>query len=96
MVGLLTTLFIKSIPFLDKERTMSPTLEQIIGRAMINKGFRDALLADPEAALKDAGLTLKDDELKLLKKTLNDFKTQTTSDVVDDHLTAGGIHAQGW
>ena len=75
---------------------MSPTLEQIIGRAMINKSFRSDLLADPEKALKDAGLKLSDDELKLLKSTLQAFKNQLASDFVDDHLSSGGIDAARW
>jgi len=75
---------------------MSPTLEQVIGRAVVNKEFRDALLADADKALKDAGLKLSDEESKLLKQTLNEFKTQTTSDVVEDILSSGGIGVQGW
>jgi hypothetical protein len=40
-------------------------LEAVIGRAILDEGFRLALFADPEAAL--TGYELTEDELKALK-----------------------------
>lgn len=49
---------------------MSPDLERLIGRAVTDKAFRDRLLADPEATIKDAGLKLSDEELARLKSAI--------------------------
>jgi hypothetical protein len=45
---------------------MSPDLERVIGRAVTDKAFRDKLLADPEGAVKEAGLQLSAEEMQKL------------------------------
>ncbi|NNJ11855.1 Franean1_4349 family RiPP [Chloroflexales bacterium ZM16-3] len=46
---------------------MSPDLERLIGRAVIDQKFRDELLKDPDAAIANSGLKLSDDEIKKVK-----------------------------
>jgi hypothetical protein len=46
---------------------MSPDLERLIGRAVIDQAFRDHLLHDPDAAIAASGLTLTPDEIAKVK-----------------------------
>ncbi|MEI7769073.1 MAG: Franean1_4349 family RiPP [Chloroflexales bacterium] len=46
---------------------MSPDLERLIGRAVIDQTFRDELLKDPDTAIANSGLKLDDAELKRVK-----------------------------
>jgi hypothetical protein len=46
---------------------MSPDLERLIGRAVIDQAFRDQLLHDPDAAIAAAGLKLTPDEIAKVK-----------------------------
>lgn len=41
---------------------MSPDMERLVGRAILDKDFRQKLLDDPEATLKDAGFNLTQEE----------------------------------
>lgn len=50
---------------------MSPELEQVIGKAVIDQDFRKKLLANPdqvEDVIKGAGIELKPDELDQVRK----------------------------
>ena len=51
---------------------MSPDLERLVGRAVMDKAFRDKLLADPEGAVKEAGLQLSAEEMQKLKASVKD------------------------
>jgi hypothetical protein len=42
---------------------VSPDLERLIGRAILDKAFRKQLLDDPDKAVADAGFTLTPDEM---------------------------------
>jgi hypothetical protein len=42
---------------------VSPDLERLIGRAILDKDFRKQLLDDPDKAIADAGFTLTPDEM---------------------------------
>ncbi len=42
---------------------MNPDVERLIGRAVSDKSFRDALLADPQGTISTSGLILTDDEI---------------------------------
>jgi hypothetical protein len=75
---------------------MSPAFEQLIGRAVVNKAFRDKLLADPDDAVKEAGFALTDDEIKDLKANIRRFKSQIATDILDQHLQAQPVQALRW
>lgn len=47
---------------------MSPELERVVGKAVLDKDFRKKMLDDPDAALAEAGITLTADELDKVKK----------------------------
>ncbi|MFC1975957.1 Franean1_4349 family RiPP [Chloroflexota bacterium] len=65
---------------------MSPDLERLVGRAVMDKTFRDKLLADPEGAVKDSGLTLSKEEMADLKAGIEQIKTDITSEQLDQKL----------
>lgn len=65
---------------------MSPDLERLIGRAVIDKAFRKQLLDDPEAAIRNAGLNITPDELDKVKDAAN--KRKKKRDDVDRELDA--------
>ena len=56
---------------------MNANLEQIVGKAILDKSFRAALLENPEAALKEAGIDLSAEELKSLQAGLESIKQET-------------------
>jgi len=68
---------------------MSPDLERLIGRAVVDKDFRDKLLANPEDAIRDAGFNLPHDEMDNVKKGISKLKTTTTSQLLDQQLKGG-------
>ncbi|MBX0328306.1 Franean1_4349 family RiPP [Oscillochloris sp. ZM17-4] len=51
---------------------MSPELERLIGKAVIDSDFRDKLFDNPEQALKDAGITLSPDEMDKVRKEIKE------------------------
>jgi hypothetical protein len=46
---------------------MNSDLERLVGRAVMDKKFRDDLLANPEDTVKKVGLTLSTEEMEKLK-----------------------------
>ena len=42
-------------------------VEQLIGKALADKGFLDSLLANPEGAIRSSGLDVSDEELAQIK-----------------------------
>jgi hypothetical protein len=59
---------------------MSPELERVIGKAVIDQDFRKKLLADPdkvEEVIKGAGITLKPDELDQVRKAAKERAQDT-------------------
>ncbi len=67
---------------------MSPDLERLIGRAVMDKAFRDSLLADPEGTVKKAGLQLLPQEMEQLKADVKG----TTSQQLDQQLASLQSH----
>lgn len=57
---------------------MSPDLERLVGRAVMDPAFREKLLADPEGAIKDSGLSLTPDEVDGVKKGVERIKQDAT------------------
>jgi hypothetical protein len=56
---------------------MTPELERLVGRAMLDKEFRDTLLANPAATATKAGFTLSPEEianLNTINATPEDFE----------------------
>lgn len=51
---------------------MSADFERLIGRAVLDPDFRKRLLADPDAAAKEAGLQPDPEEMDRLRKALAD------------------------
>ncbi len=43
-------------------------IERLIGRAVLDAGFRERLFADPEKAIREAGFDLSDEEMAALKE----------------------------
>ncbi len=43
-------------------------LERLVGRAVLDADFREKLFADPEAAIREAGLDLTDEEMDWVRK----------------------------
>jgi hypothetical protein len=68
---------------------MSPDLERLIGRAVVDKDFRDKLLANPDDTIRNAGFNLPHDEMDNVKKGISKLKTTTTSQLLDQQLKAG-------
>lgn len=46
---------------------MSPELERLVGRAILDKQFRKQLLDDPDGAVKAGGFNLTPDELQQVR-----------------------------
>lgn len=49
---------------------MSPDLERLIGRAVVDKKFRKQLLKDADKAIADAGFTLTPEEVAQVKDAI--------------------------
>jgi hypothetical protein len=53
-----------------KNALLTPELERLVGRAVLDKEFRDTLLANPAATAKNAGFILSPEEIANLN-TIN-------------------------
>lgn len=53
---------------------MSNKMERIVGKAVLDVAFREALIANPEAALAEADLTLGAKKLEELKAGIERYK----------------------
>ena len=73
---------------------MNPDLERLIGRAVVDQKFRDSLLTDLEGTIKKSGLNLTEDEIKDVKESLEEFKSQSASGRLDELL--GPDEAKPW
>ncbi len=51
---------------------MSPDLERLIGKAVIDPDFRKKLLDNPDEAIKEAGLSLTDEERDRVRKSITE------------------------
>jgi len=61
-------------------------LRTIAGKAIADPDFREKLLSDPEAAVKEAGIELSDDQLNALKEMDRDQLEKGLTDL-DERLT---------
>ena len=69
---------------------MSPDFERLIGRAVADKEFRDALLADPEGTAKSGGFNLSNAELQQLKEGLERVQNAKSSADIDSMFEVAG------
>jgi hypothetical protein len=51
---------------------MSPELERLIGKAVMDKDFRKKVMSNLDEALKEAGISLSDDEKTRVSKATKD------------------------
>ena len=63
---------------------MNQDFERLVGRAVVDKEFRDALLANPENAVIKAGFKLNDEEVEQLKAGIEKVKAELGSDQLDE------------
>ncbi|MBN1994871.1 MAG: Franean1_4349 family RiPP [Anaerolineae bacterium] len=65
---------------------MSPDLERLVGRAVMDKAFRDKLLADPESAVREANFKLSEEEMADLEAGVERIKREGTSEQLDQQI----------
>jgi hypothetical protein len=63
-------------------------LRKIAGKALADPAFRDKLLADPEAAVKEAGIELSEEQFEALKN-MDREKLDASLAELDERLTMG-------
>ena len=70
---------------------MNPELERLIGRAVMDKEFREQLLNDPEGAARAAGFNLTDAELEQLKSLVERYQTDSSAELDTLDSNVGGF-----
>lgn len=68
--------------------TSKDELHSIAGKALADPEFRQKLMEDPEAAVKDAGIELTDEQMAALKEMDKDQLEHGLADL-DQRLTMG-------
>ena len=63
-------------------------LRSIAGKALADPAFREKLIADPEGAVKEAGIELTDEQLEALKNMDREQLEEGLADL-DERLTMG-------
>ena len=58
---------------------MSNVLEQVVGKAVLDAAFREALVANPEAAVAEAGFKLDKEQLEQLHAGLERYKQDSAA-----------------
>ncbi len=74
---------------------MSPDLERLIGRAILDKAFRKQLLDDPDQAVADAGFKLTPDEMDKVRDAARK-NAQSDESTIDRQLDFGTTAAGSW
>ncbi len=54
---------------------MSPDFERLVGRAILDRDFRDKLLSDPDGTVKSAGLNITSAELDQVRAAAKERST---------------------
>ncbi|NIV02573.1 MAG: hypothetical protein GWN55_14835 [Phycisphaerae bacterium] len=65
---------------------MSPEFEQIVGRAVLDEGFRRKLIADPQKTIEETNLNLDAEEKKKLKESIEQLKNEVTIDQLEERM----------
>lgn len=68
---------------------MTANIERLAGRAVVDRRFRQQLLADPEGAAKSAGVALSPAELEQVRKAAARFAGSETNAKSFDVLRGG-------
>ena len=63
---------------------MNQDFERLIGRAVVDKKFRNALLANPEDAVAGAGFKLNNEEMEQLKAGIENVKAERGGEQLDE------------
>jgi len=63
---------------------MKQDFERLIGRAVIDKKFREALLANPEDAVTEADFKLSNEEMEQLKAGIENVKAERGPEQLDE------------
>jgi|GEM_PF-896078 len=59
-------------PMISKEERVSPELERLVGRAMLDPMFRKQLLDDPDGAIVSGGFKLTPAELDQVREAVKE------------------------
>ncbi len=71
---------------------MSPDLERLVGRAILDREFRKQLLDDPDGAIKAGGFVLEPDELRQVRDAVKARDPQRgVLDAELDQITARSV-----
>lgn len=65
---------------------MTPDLERLVGRAILDKKFRKDLLDDPAAAVAAAGFQLSAEELAKLTDAVQSARKRRKNDDIDEQI----------
>lgn len=74
---------------------MSPDLERLIGRAILDKAFRKQLLDDPDQAVADAGFKLAPDEMDKVRDAARK-NAQRDASAIDQQLDFETTQSGSW
>jgi hypothetical protein len=74
---------------------VSPDLERLVGRAILDKAFRQRLLDDPDKAVADAGFKLTPDELDKVRDAARK-NAQRGDKQIDEQLEFEATRAGSW
>jgi hypothetical protein len=74
---------------------VSPDLERLVGRAILDKAFRKQLLDDPDKAIADAGFQLTPDELDKVRDAARK-NAQRGDKRIDEQLEFEATRAGSW
>jgi hypothetical protein len=65
---------------------MSPDLERLVGRAILDKRFRKDLLDDPDRAVQSGGFNLTPEEMQQVRDAVRDRGKRR--DTIDEQIDA--------
>jgi hypothetical protein len=70
---------------------VSPELERLVGRAILDPTFRKQLFDDPDGTIKSAGFSLSEDEVKQVREAIRQrsLMGQSLDDKINE-AAAGG------
>lgn len=75
---------------------MSNKMERIVGKAVLDAAFRDALIADPEAALAAAEINLGKKQMEALKAGIERYKQDTAAQSLLANVGSQSAKAGYW
>jgi len=79
----------------EEKMATQDDLRTVAGKAMADNEFRQKLLDDPEAAVKEAGIELNDEQMKALKE-MDKEQFEGAMEDLDSRLTMGCWGVVSW